>query len=679
MVAFRRVITALAVLALFTGFALAQVGPTGQPLSCTTQVAVTPQLRGEGFTEQTGDITINCTGGSTLAPGSPIPLINVTVSYNATVTSRLLASGTTNVPSEALLLIDEPGSGLTGYGPSLPQILCTTPLTGCPAWVGFPTLPNPPGASPNPSPVTALGGNQASPNVYQGVLPAATSGNRSVTFFGVPVMPPTTTGNRVFRITNVRVDATPLIGGSASGASPIQASIAISGATSLPITNPTPIVGFVSAGLTATASSAGNLNQCSSQTKTSVNTLTFTENFGTAFKTRVAAQSSTLYAGQIGNPVQNVPGGIYNSESNFVFTGATNGSAVAGLADFGTRLKATFNNIPSGVRVFVSTVNVNNNAFPISTANPPVPPGCGSAAGCVAGSNLGNTSASSPYVGLAQLINGENTSDGGVGGFQAALITATDNGPSGGNVPIAEVSIDPTSKSGSAVWEVVNTNPNTPESFKFAVYITYVAAVATNSPLPGNSTVNLSFAPTATSGVPSSTASIPRFIGSSAAASNIFTINICRTILLYPYLTNQGGFDTGLSIANTSQDSIVPITGASNAAAQSGSCTLTWFGGTTAAPTVPPAASNTGTIAAGTVWVNTLQTLAPTFQGYMFAVCNFQYAHGFAFISDVGARNLAMGYLALVIPDPGTGSRPASPGGCIGVDKCNTGGEQDSH
>ena len=73
---------------------------------------------------------------------------------------------------------------------------------------------------------------------------------------------------------------------------------------------------------------------------------------------------------------------------------------------------------------------------------------------------------------------------------------------SGGNVPIAEVSIDPTSKSGSAVWEVVNTNPNTPESFKFAVYITYVAAVATNSPLPGNSTVNLSFAPTTTSGVP---------------------------------------------------------------------------------------------------------------------------------------------------------------------------------
>ena len=79
MVDFRRCITALAVLALFAGLAAAQVGPTGQPLSCTTNVAVTPQLRGEGFTEQTGDITLTCTGGSTLAPGVAIPQVNITV------------------------------------------------------------------------------------------------------------------------------------------------------------------------------------------------------------------------------------------------------------------------------------------------------------------------------------------------------------------------------------------------------------------------------------------------------------------------------------------------------------------------------------------------------------------------------------------------------------------------
>ena len=49
----------------------------------------------------------------------------------------------------------------------------------------------------------------------------------------------------------------------------------------------------------------------------------------------------------------------------------------------------------------------------------------------------------------------------------------------------------------------------------------------------------------------------------------MFTINICRTILLYPYITNQAGFDTGLTIANTSQDSFT--TGSNATAAQSGS------------------------------------------------------------------------------------------------------------
>jgi len=66
----------------------------------------------------------------------------------------------------------------------------------------------------------------------------------------------------------------------------------------------------------------------------------------------------------------------------------------------------------------------------------------------------------------------------------------------------------------------------------------------------------------------------------------------------------------------------------------------------------------------------------------MIAVCNFQFAHGFAFISDLGARNLAMGYLALVIPDnnlsPGTGSRNASPP-CQGISGCSTFGENEGH
>src|SRR4029077_20397055 len=120
--------------------------------------------------------------------------------------------------------------------------------------------------------------------------------------------------------------------------------------------------------------------------------------------------------------------------------------------------------------------------------------------------------------------------------------------------------------------------------------------------------------------------------------------------------------------------------GSSATGAQAGSCTLTWYSAAT--PPINP--SNTGNIAAGTVWVNTVGILAPGFQGYMFAVCNFQYAHGFAFISDVGARNLAMGYLAIVLPDPGTGVRLVAPAACAGItgisgEVCNTNGEQGAH
>ena len=414
--------------------------------------------------------------------------------------------------------------------------------------------------------------------MYQGVIQNTVSLNHSIVFNGIPVLPPTSTGSRVFRITNVRIDGTVLPSG--IGASPVQTQILINPSGFMPITNSTPIVGYVTTSLTTSASSATGLNQCTTQTKTSVNTLTFTENFSAAFKTRVVAQSNTLYAGQLGqlppNPQagnQATPGGIYNSESNFVFP---IGSATAGLADFGTRLKATFNNIPSGTRVWVSTANVNNNAFPVTAPSP-----------------IGGSAANGPttFTSYALLINGENTSDGSTAPGSGFLptITATDNGPNNGNVPIAEVPIDSVSKSGVAVWEVVNTNPSTTESFKFAVYLSYTSDTKNNLPLPGTSTVSLSYAPTATSsGGPSGTLSIPRFAPASSTASNIFIINICRTVLLYPYVTSQAGFDTGIAIANTSQDSMVPNTYASNASAQSGTCRLDFFGGTTAAPNTPP-------------------------------------------------------------------------------------------
>src|SRR5262249_7826758 len=108
-------------------------------LICATNVSVTPTLRAEGYTEQTGDITLTCTGGVNQVVGSVIPQVNFTLFYNTQVTSRLLPiSGSTNNSSEALLLLDEPGSGLGTYGAGLPQRLCTTPLTGCIEYVAAP-------------------------------------------------------------------------------------------------------------------------------------------------------------------------------------------------------------------------------------------------------------------------------------------------------------------------------------------------------------------------------------------------------------------------------------------------------------------------------------------------------------------------------------------------------------
>jgi hypothetical protein len=643
MVNFRRAVTLLAVLVLFTGLAFAQSE------SCSAQGTVSTPLRAEGFTEQTGDIIITCTGGQPIAQGANIPLVNIQVFYTTTVTSRLLSSTATNAGqylSEALLLIDEPNTAPAGignvgvlstnvqYGQTLPLNPCLQPTTGCLELAG-PTVNGFTTAYPTGSAVGTQGYN-----VYQGL----TSGN-SVTFFGVPALPPTTVGSRIYRITNVRVNATQ--GGIAAGTQPINGFISVSGAGSFPISNAQPVVGFIQPGLSAKVTGAKTFQQCNSvTTATSTGTnLAFTELFGTAFKTRVVAQKTDAGNGQNGTmasiglapaqPNQSTPGAIYNSESNFVYNGfSTGGTAIAGLADFGTRLKAHFAGVPSGVRVFVSSAN---------KAAPTNPGGSGD-------------NASNP--GYAVIVSGGETASDGTG-FVPTSYAAGDT---------TEVTI--ASGEGNAVWEVVNTNPNTTETFNFGVFISYTAATATNTPATGSATVTLTYAPTATSAAASATLPIPRFNnGNSPFTGTFFTINKCRTILLYPYITNQGGFDTGLTVANTSQDPVY------STGEQHGTCTFTWYGGTTALPTTNPNPVTTPSIAGGTVYAFTLSDPvagAPTFQGYAFAICDFQFAHGFAFISDLGARNLAMGYLALIIPDKG--SRDPSPfGNGAGT------GEQEAH
>jgi len=672
MVDFRRWIIVAAVLALFAGLASAQVpGGNVGSLACSASVAVPPQLRTEGLTELIGDIVLTCTGGAPLPSGSTVPTANITVSLGTNVTSRILSTGSLNggptqAISEALLLIDEPGSGIPlpanetglsiggqGIGPAAGQNAClnaagTFPIVGagpggCPQTVNNLVVP---GTGGGTIPVMSGGANIPPANMYLGLVTA-----NQVTFSGIPILPPVTAGAaRVFRMTNIRANVNGLGGGLLNGITQLVASVAISGSTALPVNNPVIVAGFIQPGLTTSVSAvspAHSFLQCISETTTATALLKFSENFGTAFKTRVAPIGVNT-TGQTGTPtaLQNIPGTIYNSESGFVIPiqtfginvgGFVNSATIAqvGLADYGTRLKAVFNNIPAGVRLFVSVTNLSN----LTAANTVQP--------------AGNSATS-----FALLVNGETTPDGNG--------TVPQLGPSvgvnGNATGITEVLQN--NGSATAVWEVINTNPAASETFSFGVWTTYVANQAQGVPAVGTITVNQSYAPTpgpatftASAGASASgTLTIPRFADTSTART-LLTINLCQTLLLFPFITNQNGFDTGLAISNTTTDPI-------GTPPQNGICKLNYYDGT---GKFPPTGIN-GTdltkeppVLTGTSAVNLVSTLAPGFQGYMFAQCNFQLAHGFAFISDLGARNLAMGYLALVVPNNITLFRPNAP------------------
>jgi hypothetical protein len=175
------------------------------------------------------------------------------------------------------------------------------------------------------------------------------------------------------------------------------------------------------------------------------------------------------------------------------------------------------------------------------------------------------------------------------------------------------------------------------ETFAIGAYVVLTANTVTASSTA--MTASVSFAPVGSTQVPNFV------VGPSTTTTTLSTFTQCTTSLLFPFVTNQLGFDTGIAIANTSSDPF----GANGATAQAGTCTLNFYGA--GAPS--PANLTSANIPSGTVYTGVLSGLAAGFQGYIIAQCNFQYAHGFAFITDgVGANGgLSQGYLAGVIPD----------------------------
>jgi len=651
---FRKLFPAMAGVALMFGaassaFAQQQVAA----FSCIGNAGVPPIVRAEGLTELVGDLVLNCNGGTPTAAGAAVPQTNVQIFLNTNVTSRLQSDPW----SEALLMIDEPGPAAQRY--------CTVnggcAVTGVGSSVGSDGLAD----GVDYDQTTASGGTVA--NVFMG----RQSGVNSLLWQGVPIDPPGTTATRIIRITNVRANANQL--GVSSTLIPTQIVMFISatGTTSIPINNPQQTVAFIQPGLSFSVRQvkssylqcvSWNRDAATDNTKAMPGSATsgpgagtvvrYGEGFASSFKRRnVALPSTHPNADESAVPTaQNTPGAIYNTESGFynpspaLGGGSTDARnlSTAGLADHGTRLMARFNNVPAGMALYVSAYTVGSSGD--------------ACAGLPCITTVRNATTASATA--ARLIT---TDSNGGGAFSRVITTNTatnntnaNNGGGGSGTAIPTAPITLSNGAGTAVWEVMDADPLVAQTYEFAVAAAYVANTSNNLPGLGTATVAGSFAPLSTVTTASGSAPIPRFADTSVAR-NIMTVSACTTNLLFQFLTNQAGFDSGFAISNTSTDPF-------GTAPQSGPCKLNYYGGTTGGGAAP-AAQTSAVVPSGAQLVAVLSSggnygiaATPGFQGYMIAQCSFQYAHGFAFISDVGANRVSESYQALVL-DGTMGSR----------------------
>lgn len=717
MVDFRKLLLAFAAVALLVVFMAPANAQLIEPAFTCAVTAVPTNVRAEGITELVGDVLLTCTGGTPTAAGVAVPQANVTLGLNTQLTSRLLTGGYQDALmtiDEPFPTTPNPPTA-TPAGNNVPLNLAgtavTTALTGGGSSAGVsatgtPCQSNTTGPGSTPAYCNVEAGTFSAANSTAYVPPYQTQPNvfvahqqdpSHVAWLGVPIDPPGTTRQLVIRLTNIRGNASALAAGSTLITSQIFAFVSVNGSQQISLNQAQIPVAFVFTGLVASTTAASNLQQCASLnvgTASGVSNffsttgaggnggavfaVKVTEGFAAAFKRRIyPAPGATIgLNGASADGSQNVPGYPYNTESGYTPTNGTAAPAAFtyGVADTATRIFVSLANVGSGVQI-IAPIAVPLTTGTATTGSPTTP----SSVTLGTATTINGTSTTTYTGGFLRLVSGSPDVNGnvgtGTGGTSYAAAGTTNFGTSttfangysttsfGTTSPFAFGLTTPfsngatvTVSGGSAglVYEVVNADPNVVETATIPFGVAFTSNTSNNLPATGQSTVKVSFAPLSTVTTATATDPIPRFT-SLLPSANTFNINACTCNLLFPFVANQAGYDTGIAIANTSVDPF-------GTTGQSGTVTLNYYGTTTGGG-AEPAAQTSQNVTAGTVLAFTLSgggnlgiNAAAGFEGYIIAQAKFQYCHGFAFITagtPGGTNGLAEGYLAIQMDQPG--------------------------
>ncbi len=247
------------------------------------------------------------------------------------------------------------------------------------------------------------------------------------------------------------------------------------------------------------------------------------------------------------------------------------------------------------------------------------------------------------------LVRGHDTS--GRGG------TATTG--SGSSEPTAAVTLN--GGRGQAVYEVLAHDPGQVEDCHIPVRFETESGGISRA----RAKVSAGFAPRGVSELTTSMGALARFAQPNALTQLEVDLAACGTALLFPFVSNQGGFDTGVVITHGSGGTLPD-----QSEARSGACDINYYGTNAEGQDIlllqhstnlEPGHQLVFTVSGGNPTQNILGT--PQYQGYLVAECGYPDARGYAFISDGfgGIADLGMGYIAPVIPLDPRGRRLALP------------------